>query len=180
MNYFNKYRVVFWIMMLMIVLNISAFTTYFFYYRANRDVNADTMGCSGTCRILNEQLALTAEQTAKVSEINKKFREHTEPLVNEIKSTRTAMLDELSSLRPDTVKLNSCTETIGELQKLLQKAAIVQFQQLKQICTPDQCLKLSAIYSELYGCSKMGQGMGKGNQGQHHQGEGNKACEKNH
>lgn len=180
MNYFNKYRLVFWIMILMIVLNISSFTTYFFYYRANKAVNADTISCSGTCRILNEHLALTAEQTAKVSEINKKFREKTEPLVNEIKCTRAAMLGELSSAMPDTMKLNQYAETIGDLQKILQKAAIVQFQQLKKICTPDQCLKLSAIYSELYGCPTMGQGMGTRMKHKDRQAEGNKGCEKNH
>ncbi|MCX6286269.1 MAG: periplasmic heavy metal sensor [Bacteroidetes bacterium] len=180
MNYFSKYRVVFWIMILMVLINISAFTSFFFFYRANKANIADTMNCSGTCRFLNEKLALNAEQTAKVSEINKKFRDQTEPVVAEIKNTRTAMLDELSSVNPDTARLSQYTQKIGELQKSLQKAAIVQFQQLKQICTPDQCVKLSAIYSEVYGCNKMGQGMEKSMQYQYRYGKKNQGCEKNH
>jgi hypothetical protein len=161
MNYFNKYRVVFWIMIVMILVNISAFTTYFFYYRANRAVIADTVSCSGTCRFLNEQLGLSPGQSGKVSEINRKFREQTEPLVAEIKNTRAAMLNELASGTPDTGKINKFAEKIGELQKTLQRAAIVQFQQLKQVCTPEQCFKLSAIYFDVYGCRKMGQDTGK-------------------
>lgn len=156
MNYFSKYRLVFWVMILMILINVSAFSTFFLYYRANKPSQSDTTSCSGTCRFLNEQLALTAEQTASVKKINQDFRTRTEPVVAEIKQTRTDLLAELALDKPDTSALNRYTEKIGELQKALQKAAILQFQQLKQICNPDQCLKLSAIYSEVYGCSKMG------------------------
>ncbi|MEI6883093.1 MAG: periplasmic heavy metal sensor [Bacteroidota bacterium] len=160
MNYFNKTRVVFWIMILVIVLNVSAFTSFLFYFKANRAPAADTTSCSGTCRFLNEQLALTPEQSARVKEINNEFRSRTEPVVAEIKNTRTALLDELSLDKPDTSKINACSSKISDLQKVLQKAAIVQFQQLRQVCNPEQCLKLSAIYSEIYGCTKMSQGKG--------------------
>jgi len=168
MNYFNKYRVVFWIMILMIAINISGLTSFYFYYKANKTTVADTASCNATCRFLDEQLAMSTAQSVKVSEINKKFREKTEPVVTEIKNIRTALLDELTSEKTDTAKLNQYTEKIGELQKQLQKAAIVQFQQLKQICTPSQCLKLSDIFSEVYCCRKTGQEEGKKMQQQSH------------
>jgi len=176
MNYFSKYRIVFWIMILMIVINVSAFTSFFVYYKANKASVADTMNCNGTCRFLDEQLSLNEDQSDKVIEINKKFREQTEPVVAEIKKTRTALLDELALEKPDTNKLNKFTDKIGELQKVLQKAAIVQFQQMKLICTPEQCMKVSAIYSEVYGCQKMGQGMGKGVQHRYRKGQGKPQC----
>ncbi len=164
MNYFNKYKVVFWIMILMIVINISGLTSFYFYYRANKTTVTDTTSCNATCRFLDEQLALNTVQSEKVSEINKQFREKTEPIVAEIKNIRTALLGELTSQNPDTTRLNQYTEKIGELQKQLQKEAIVQFQQLKQICTPDQCLKLSAIFSEVYCCQRTNQDKVKGTQ----------------
>ncbi|MCX6241534.1 MAG: hypothetical protein NTX43_07015 [Bacteroidetes bacterium] len=179
MNYFNKYRVVFWIMILMIVVNISAFTSFFFYYRANKTMVSDSASCSGTCRFLNEQLALNPGQADKVSAVNKQFRERTQSVVADIKNTRTALLDELALNEPDTLKLNQYTEHIGELQKKLQRAAVLQFQQLKEICTPDQCLKLSAIYSEVYGCPKMGQDTGKHRQQRFGKGQEDRGCGKN-
>ncbi|MEI8005533.1 MAG: periplasmic heavy metal sensor [Bacteroidota bacterium] len=180
MNYFNKYRLVFWIMILMILINISAFTSFFVFYKADRTTAAaDTGCCSGTCRVLNEKLSLSSEQAARVSAVNRQFREKTEPVVAEIKNTRVAMLNELSLEKPDTAKLSACIEKIGELQKILQKAAVVQFRQLKEICTAEQCRKLSSIYSEVYGCSKMGQGGGEGMQNQRMPGQENKACDKN-
>ena len=112
----------------------------------------------------DEQLALNTVQSEKVSEINKQFREKTEPIVAEIKNIRTALLGELTSQNPDTARLNQYTEKIGELQKQLQKEAIVQFQQLKQICTGDQCLKLSAIFSEVYCCQRTNPDKVKGTQ----------------
>jgi len=179
MNYFNKYRVVFWIMILMIVINISAFTSFYFYCHANRTTSTDTLVCSGTCKFLDEQLKLSPDQSAKVAVINKNFREQTEPVVAGIKSIRMSLLDELALEKPDTAKLNLFADKIGELQKTLQKAAILQYQQLKQICTPEQCLKLSAIYLEVYGCRKLGQGMGKGMNQQCPSAPGNEDCEKN-
>ncbi|MEI6890120.1 MAG: Spy/CpxP family protein refolding chaperone [Bacteroidales bacterium] len=179
MNYFNKNRVVFWIMILMIVINISAFTSFFIYYRPGKPVVADTLSCGGSCRFLNDQLALNTDQAGKVSEINKQFRDQSEPVVLEIKSIRTALLAELASDKPDTASLNRYADRIGELQKKLQRAAVVQFQQLKQVCTPDQCLKLSAIYSELYGCEKMNQDKGMRMQHRFGGGQENKECKKN-
>ena len=180
MNYFNKYRLVFWIMILMILINISALTSFFVLYKADKaTAAADTGCCSGTCRVLNEKLGLSSEQAARVSVINRQFREKTGIIVAEVKDTRFAMLDELSLEKPDTVKLSAYTEKIGELQKTLQKAAIEQFRQLKQICTPEQCRKLSSIYSEVYGCSKMGQGRGEGMQDNCRKGQEKKACDKN-
>jgi hypothetical protein len=180
MNYFNKYRLVFWIMILMILINISAFTSFFVFYKNDKaSSDSDTGCCSGTCRLLNEKLALSSEQNVKVSAINRQFREKTEPVVSEIKNTRVALLDELSLDKPDTAKLTTYTQKIGELQKILQKAAIEQFSQLKLICTPVQCRKLSTIYSEVYGCSKMGRGRGDGMQNNCPKGQENKACDKN-
>jgi hypothetical protein len=179
MNYFNKYKLVFWIMILMIVINISAFTSFYVFYKADKSKPAaDTGCCSGTCRVLNEKLGLGSEQTPKVLVINRQFREKTEPIVAEIKHTRVAMLDELSLEKPDTAILSAYTEKIGELQKILQKASIEQFRQLKQICTAEQCRKLSSIYSEVYGCSKMSQGRGEGMQNNCRKGQENKACDK--
>ena len=180
MNYFNKNRLVFWIMILVILINISAFTTFYIFYKTDKAAAAaDTVCCSGTCRVLNEKLGLSSEQTARVSVINRQFREKTEPIVGDIKETRVAMLDELSLEKPDTAKLTAYTEKIGELQKTLQKAAIEQFSQLKQVCTAEQCRKLSSIYSEVYGCRKMGQGEGEVMQHPNTPGQGNKACDKN-
>ena len=48
MNYFNKYKVVFWIMILMIVINISGLTSFYFYYRANKTTVTDTTSCNAT------------------------------------------------------------------------------------------------------------------------------------
>ena len=179
MNYFNKQKVVFWIMVLMILINISAFTSFFFFHRADRTVVADTAACSGTCRFLDRQLSLNAVQSEKVNAINLKFREHTEPLVSEIKTIRNSMLDELGSDKPDTLKLNGFTEKIGELQKQLQRAAIIQFQQLRMVCNAEQCRKLSTIYLEVYGCRKMDQGMGTGMQHQQGRNKVMPCCEKN-
>ena len=40
---------------------------------------------------------------------------------------------------------------IALLQKQMQNASVDQYLALKEICTPDQCKRLSALYYELYG-----------------------------
>lgn len=178
MNYFNKQKAVFWIMIMVIVINVSAMVTWYVSYHKEKSPEKDTASCGQTCRMLNEELGLSKDQSARVEEINRKFREDAEPVVASIKETRAAMLDELAAPNPDTAKISSFVNSIGKLQANLQRLAVNQFMLLKQVCTPQQSIRLSSIYSEVYGCPKMTGGQGNGWQHRHGKGQPDSCCEK--
>ncbi len=161
MNFFSKNKVVFWLLVFLVVLNLSALATFIiFFSTSSPGPNEMTPGksCSNFCR----ELSLTPDQSAKVSPVLAKYRNQTDPVSASIRDQRLLVLDELAKDDPDTLLLSQYTRNISSLQEQLQKASIHQYFELKKICTPDQCRKLTSLYSELYGCKECGMGKGSG------------------
>jgi hypothetical protein len=163
MNYFNKNRIIFWLVVFILIINLSALVTFLVYYsKVYKPVKEPLAGQS--CQQLCRKLTLTPEQSKRVGIIQQEFSEKSEPIISAIKENRMLMLEELSKNKPDTALINSYASSIGDLHKELQKAAAWQFLSMKKICNADQCSKLSDIYYNLYGCRGAGMIQGKGNQ----------------
>jgi Spy/CpxP family protein refolding chaperone len=175
MNFFSKNRMVFWVLMILVVINISALVSFLFFTRTR----PATPCCSPEeqqCVAFRDELNLSPDQTLKVNDINKNYTLFAEPVANSIKEARAAILTELEKEVPDTLRLNVLTNQLALLQLKIQKENIKQFSALKRVCTPEQAQRLSALYRDLYGCPM------QGGQIKHHfrrgQGNGNRAkCE---
>lgn len=165
MDYLKKNRIVFWVLIFLVVVNLTALATY--YVNMRKPV-AEPVSIPAAQKgaAIGKELSLTAEQSARVSEINDRYRKTSEPIVQAIRERKAALLDELSKDVSDSLKLVSLAEEVSIEQKKLQEANIQQFLDLKHVCTPEQTQKLSQIYGELYGCERKGQGRGRGGQGQ--------------
>jgi Spy/CpxP family protein refolding chaperone len=104
-----------------------------------------------------------------VDDINARYVEVSGPLAEGIRAIRSEVLNELSSDMPDTLRLNSYSEELSQLQGRLHRQNMKHYLELKQVCTPDQVLRLSSLYRELYGCPM--QGPGAERKHQHRKGE---------
>jgi hypothetical protein len=176
MNYFNKNKVFFWMVVFILIINLSALITFLVYYsKTNRPEKELVAGQS--CQQLCRKLTLTPEQSKSVEIIQKEFSEKLDPIVSAIKENRMLMLDELSKDKPDTTLIKNYLSAIGDLQKELQKAAVWQFMSMKKICNADQCRKLSNLYYDLYGCSGAGMMQGKGKQNRFRSGMQDRGCQ---
>lgn len=179
MNFFYKNRFVFWLMLVLVVINLSALLTFIFYlpYRAE-NVSSNHQEVNPASGFQHE-LSLNPDQSEAVEKINSAYRSSSQPIVDQLRNKRLELLEELSSRNPDTSVLNVLTRDLSLLQTNLQRENIRQYLALKKICTPDQALKLSQLYKKLYGCEQSGFGKGKGQgrgQGkgmQHRYGRGN-------
>jgi Spy/CpxP family protein refolding chaperone len=164
MNFFSKNRLVFWLMIFLVVVNISAFITFIVFFLRNPAPSAqDRQGNPGNS--FRHELSLSPSQSGKVNSILADYRTATEPVAADIRDYRAQILGELAKEKPDTALLNSISEEVCQLQKQLQKASVKQYMALKEICNPEQCKKLSALYYEMYGCQgqcKAMMGKGKG------------------
>lgn len=165
-------------MLAVILVNVTAFATWFYHQRQAVRME-EKASCSGTCNMLTAELKLDPDQKSRVEDINRKFRDEAEPTVAEIKKIRAEMLEELSLEKADTARLSDFIARIGSLQMKLQRSAVNQFMELKQVCNADQTLKLSSIYSEVYGCPVKAKGNGKGQQHRYGKGHKDSCCEKN-
>jgi len=160
MNSLNKNRLIFWVLLFLIIVNLSALVTFFAFGRNTEKVACDAMqpkcGQAFEC-----ELGLSKEQVRKVDLINAEYQAVSGPIVEEIRNIRSDILDELSSEIPDTSYINEKSSDLCEFQLNLQKANFTQFLELKKVCDPEQAQRLSALYRELYGCSKMAGSEGK-------------------
>jgi Spy/CpxP family protein refolding chaperone len=161
MNPSNKNRLIFFILIFLVLVNLSALVT-FFTYRShyNEVVVCDAM--QAECRnAFKSELGLSEEQSRKVEVINMNYQEASNPIVEKIRDIRSSILDELSAEQPDTSSLRQKSDELCNLQLQLQKANFTQYLALKKVCNPGQAQRLSALYRELYGCGRMGNGPGR-------------------
>ncbi len=160
MNFFSKNRFVFWLLIFLIVILLTAFATSIVYYsNQSKKINQEKPENPGNA--FRRELSLSPSQSGKVDSILQDYRNSTEPIVADIRNHRIQILDELAKDKPDKSTLNKYIEEISQLQKQMQNASVNQYMALKQICTPDQCQRLSALYFELYGFKEQGKGHGK-------------------
>jgi len=158
MESYNKNRLLFWLLIVLVVINIAALISYFiFSKKAAAPVYKEqpAMTCAGFC----QELDLSPMQTEKVEVINKNYQNNAAIIVTEIKNKRIEILDELNKEKPDTSITNKLAYELSFLQSSLQRENIRQYLELKKVCTPGQAQRLSALYRDLYGCSMQGKGM---------------------
>lgn len=162
MNFFSKYRTVVWILVLLVIINVSALATLFFHLRITGNGNK-AAPAANQCPRLRQELSLAPGQNRRVEEINKSYKAYSEPVLDAILEKKAELLQELAKDQTDTNHLNTLVNGLCMEQKRLQQANIRQFLELKKVCTPEQTQKLARIYTELYGCSGKGncEGMGK-------------------
>jgi len=151
MNFFQKYRYIVWVLILLVVINVAALVSFFLFAKT---------GSSEPCcppqekqvRSFSNELGLSAAQTEKVTLINQNYKAQAEPIAAEIKKTRGAILNELEQDQPDTSLLNKLSQEFSILQKNIQQENIRQYLELKKVCNEDQIQRLSALYRDLYDC----------------------------
>ncbi len=163
-------RFILWALIFLAIINITALLSFFLFARntTNTPVKVTDNKPGVT---LTKELSLSADQDKKVKDINSEYKVQSEPIVDSIKSAKSRLLEELSKANTNTQTITSILNDLGIHQNNLQQANVKQFLALKQVCTPEQTLKLSGIYAELYGCSANGNGDGKGMKHRHRYGK---------
>jgi Spy/CpxP family protein refolding chaperone len=157
METYKKNRLLFWLLIVLVVINVAALASFFIYSGKPKEVackEQSGMSCTGLCKELN----LTGSQGVKVEEINKNYVANAGVLSASIKEMRASILDELNREKPDSVVINTLVRELSKLQSMLQHENIRQYLELKKVCTPEQAQQLSGIYRDLYGCPMQGRG----------------------
>lgn len=170
MKIFNNNRIVFWILIFLVLINITALATYYFFLQKPASIPTQGSGLKHGI-VLRQELSLTPGQSTKVNAINATYKASSEPIVALIKEKKAILIEELSRDETDTTLVVRLADEVIIEQKKLQLANIKQFLDLKRVCTPEQTQRLSQIYSELYGCENNGQGKGQGKRYRHRYGQ---------
>ena len=162
MDFLKKNRIVFWVLVFLVFVNIAALAAHFISLQkpADEPLSASE-GRKGVA--IGRELSLSPEQLNKVNEINAAYRFSSEPIITALRDKKAALLEELSKDASDSLRIAVLAEEVSREQNKLQQANIRQFLDLKKVCTPEQTKKLSGIYAGFYGCAGAGRGQGCGN-----------------
>jgi Spy/CpxP family protein refolding chaperone len=152
MNFFDKNRLIFWVLTVLVVVNISALVSFFIYPKTQEPNRPCCSPEEQQCNAFRDELNLSENQTLQVGEINRNYKSAAEPISMAIKQVRADIITELEQARPDTVQIDSLVNRLSGLQTNIQKENIKQYQALKQVCTTEQAHKLSALFRDLYRC----------------------------
>jgi len=158
METYKKNRLLFWLLIVLVVINIAAMASFFIFSKeafVPSGSEQPAMTCTGFC----QELDMSPAQTGKVEAINNIYQNNAGAIVAEIKNKRMEILDELNKENPDTSLTNKMAYELSLVQSSLQRENIRQYLELKKVCTPEQAQRLSALYRDLYGCSMKGKGM---------------------
>ena len=166
MDAFRINRTINPILAVLLVISISALGTVL--YKNNREAKKNQEisvreRCSASGTFLKKELGLTDAQESFIENISGTCRGSSQCLKMKLYNRKAELLVELSKENSDTVILNRIATNYGATQTVVIKMTIQQYLEIKRICTPEQRIKLSVLYSELFGCCK--QDMPGGKQG---------------
>ena len=116
MNFFSKSRFVFWLLIFLVVINVTALTTFLVFFYNNSSGSSQQLQKNPGMKFRKE-LSLSSVQSEKVDVILADYRNSTEPVASNIRNYRAQILEELAKDKPDTNLLNKCGEEICLLQK---------------------------------------------------------------
>lgn len=153
-KYFNKTRILIWIIIALVILNISTLASIFWHkyqFKHHWD-NQKEMNMNEGSRMgkhLFEKLHLTDLQKEKFHQTHLQFKEMDKVVIDKMFSYRQKMLNELKKPETDTLILNQYSREIGDLHVQLKMNTIKLYTELKSICTPEQQDSLAIIFTDI-------------------------------
>ncbi len=167
MNYFEKNRIYIFIIIILLIFNISAITAIIFHIRAERHPAMERRTEEGRRGFhLTDSLGFNQEQKVAFDTLRAQFGRNTRTIMKKIEEQKHEMMFELTSDHPDTARLASIAREMGTLHVQQKLLTIDHFTRIRQLCTPDQLLKFNALFRKILLFEQNGQPRG-GKQAHH-------------
>lgn len=154
-TYFSKYRILIWLIIILLIINISAITTIFLgiSVRDKKDVRPlppkTEYNRHHDGRFFDRNLNLSEEQHQQFIKAKHKFYSEAKKIAGQMHKKRVEFIDELASDEPDTLKLQEIANEIGMLHSKLKFQTYKHYLNMKSICTEGQEEKLIKIFKSM-------------------------------
>jgi hypothetical protein len=149
----KKHKIISWLNLFLLVINISAFTTILFLNKQNNVIGNENKKFSSD-EFIRKELKLNPRQFKEVSAMdNNVFRSY-QLLLDMHCETNFDLLDELSSEHPSKVRLDSMANRIGKIKGAITRQTIRHFLNIRSICNPDQKIRLRKLLQEMLAVGK--------------------------
>lgn len=173
----NKRSWMIWAIVVLAVMNISTLGTILYHQyqsdkpaanpeEAQKQLETDAEKFSG--RYFRDKLNLDGNQMEQFRTINPVFRQQARAITIELASMRKQMLTEMAAANSDTTKLNTLSDTIGQLHSQLKKITYRYYIDMKGICNTEQQKQLEQLFKEMFTNDVSMSFPGKGGRGGQH------------
>ncbi len=155
MNFFSRQKVIIWILAGLLVITLSILGSMIYYTWSEPEEVVTQPGCASSCMMMFEELDLDAAQQGEVEQVLAHYKDSSVILIKELRQQRLTLMEELQKDDPDRLQICVWSEELGKTQARMTNLAASQYLQIRAICTPEQRQKLSNIYCDLFGCSRI-------------------------
>jgi protein CpxP len=154
-TYFTRYRILMWLVIILLVINISAITTILLGLNI-RDKKEPRpfhkrieMHRPHDGRFFEESLNLSPEQHDRFKASRHKFFSEAKKLAGQMHDKRVEFVNEMAAAEPDTLKLQEIADEIGMLHSKLKYQTYKHYIEMKSICNKEQEEKLTRIFKSM-------------------------------
>lgn len=132
-----------WLVIVLLLVNAATLAYLFVGDRNNKP-----FGPRRGKDFIVKELNFTEEQKVKHDSLHKIFANEQEAIFSRIKLLKDSLYFK-STAKNDTAQLNAFTTRIGTEFSALEKETFLHFQRVRNICTPQQQVKLDTIINHL-------------------------------
>jgi Spy/CpxP family protein refolding chaperone len=155
MDYFKKNKVLGWIIVVGLVINIAAISTILYKVYFQRDkLENNRFQSKEPHDFISKELNLSPEQIKKFKEIKDSSKEEAKTIFTTMSNQRKELLNELAVINPDTFKINNYISEIEKSQSLLLHHTVNHYLKLKNVLREDQYENLNLLFMDMFGCDK--------------------------
>ena len=152
MDIFTKKRTSFWLILLLVLLNIS--TLYILW---SKEINNPDRPFPRTqerhgnfIRFLREELKFSENQIIDYEQYRERHANQTRELTNQVYNLKQELHNEIFQERPKTARVDSLAEEIGKKQTQIEKITFSHFLDLKKLCGKEQQEKLQVLIDDYH------------------------------
>lgn len=154
MDYIMRKKVWFWVLILLVIINVVALTTMI-YQRHNPvtgysgPLPSEDMDFRGMNYFLRHELNLTDEQFELLRQQRRESIQASGRIMRSLHDKRNEMLEEIMKEDPNEKQLKKLSNEIGELHAELKLKTFNHFLEIKRMCTPEQEVRLNQFLLEI-------------------------------
>ncbi len=170
MEAMNKTKILIWIIVILVVINLVAVISGLIFSAERRNINTIRTDIPYNQRadFFRGELGLTPDQRKSFMNFNREFNQKARGITEKMNSLRVRMIEEMAAPDPDRVELDSICVGIGHLHTELKRATVDYYLQMKSVCDNKQQGLLNQLFERMinYGeGDRMGPGRNSPNRG---------------
>lgn len=149
MNYFKNRNVLIWILVALLVINISAIGTILYHVYNRPDPGFRPEPDAEAPLFMKERMQLNDRQWDDFRQSHRKFRNASRELFSGMHENRKEMLEEIRRENPDKEKLYELADEYGRMHAKLKKRTVDHFLEMKKDITPEQERRMNIFLRNL-------------------------------